>query len=265
MPNHECFDKYRRLLQTLNGLSHELVSNGKTEEMLPKVVAAGVSLLPVAVCSLWQKDIARAPDGLHLKAVRGANSRLSFPRTLKLPGSISQGVMQARHFQAVLDLTAEPASAEKTIASQRGLISLLCVPVAGDGPDPVGVLHYFTDVRYLFTDADIQVAEALARQAGIVWHMAALKGETRRAREELETRKRVDRAKEILMDQRAMSAEAAYRWIQKRSMDSRRSMRDVADTIILSEVSGHYTSIPHALDLLNKPPANSAGWPRAHR
>lgn len=254
MPNQEFFDRYRRILQTLNGLSHELVSDGKTEEMLPKIVAAGMSLLPVAVCSLWQKDIASAPDGLHLRAVRGADRPPSFPRILKLPGSISHGVMDARRFQAVLDLTAEPASAEKAIALQRGLTSLLCVPFAGDGPDPVGVLHYFTDTRYPFSDVDIQVAEALARQAGIVWQMAALRGDARRLREELKTRKQVDRAKEILMDRRDMSAEEAYRWIQKRSMDSRRSMRDVADTIILSEVSGHYTSIPHALDLLTKPP-----------
>lgn len=254
MPNQEFFDRYRRILQTLNGLSHELVSNGKTEEMLPKIVAAGMSLLPVAVCSLWQKDIARAPDGLHLRAVQGADSPPSFPRILKLPGSISHRALAAGRFKVVPDLAAETVSAEKSIALRRGLKSLLCVPVVSDAHDPAGVLHCFTGVRYVFSAMDIQVAEALARQAGIVWQMAALRGETQRLREELKTRKQVDRAKEILMERREMTAEDAYRWIQKRSMDSRRSMRAVAETIILSETTGHYTSIPHALDLLNKLP-----------
>ncbi|NCC94627.1 MAG: ANTAR domain-containing protein, partial [Opitutae bacterium] len=66
--------------------------------------------------------------------------------------------------------------------------------------------------------------------------------------EELETRKRVERAKEILMRQRSMSGDEAYRWIQKRSMDSRKSMREVAEAVLLSEDLGYYSSIPHALD-----------------
>ena len=254
MPNHAGKDVYRRILETLNSLSRGSITNGSPDGMLRAIVSAGTSLLPVVVCSLWRSDDPQTPDVLRLEAVQGADGRRSFPRTLKLPGSISRRVLDARRFQMVLDLSAEPDSAEKAIASQQHLISLLCVPVAGDGPEPIGVLHGFTDVRYPFSDMDIQVAEALARQAGIVWHVAALRGEAQRLREELKTRKQVDRAKEILMDRRDMTAEDAYRWIQKRSMDSRRSMRDVAETIILSEASGHYTSIPHALNFLNKPP-----------
>ena len=254
MPNHAEKGAYPRILETLNSLSRGLITNGSPDGMLRTILSAGTSLLPVVVCSLWRSDDLQTPDVLRLEAVRGADNPPLLPRTLKLPGSITHGVMHARRFQAVFDLMAEPTSAEKTIASQRGLTSLLCVPVPGDGPEPVGVLHCFTDRRYLFSDMDIQVGEALARQVGIVWHMAALRGNAQRLREELKTRKQVDRAKEILMDRREMTAEEAYRWIQKRSMDSRRSMRDVAETIILSEASGYYTSIPHALDLLNKPP-----------
>jgi AmiR/NasT family two-component response regulator len=37
------------------------------------------------------------------------------------------------------------------------------------------------------------------------------------------------------MSRRKMSAYEAFRWIQKRSMDSRKSMRMVAEAILLSE------------------------------
>ena len=53
--------------------------------------------------------------------------------------------------------------------------------------------------------------------------------------EELETRKTVDRAKEILIKRRGMEVDEAYRWIQKRSMDSRKSIRNIAEAILLSE------------------------------
>ncbi|MBL7180134.1 MAG: ANTAR domain-containing protein, partial [Desulfobacterales bacterium] len=45
----------------------------------------------------------------------------------------------------------------------------------------------------------------------------------------------VERAKEILMRRRNMNADEAFRWIQKRSMDSRKTMREVAEAILLSE------------------------------
>jgi len=254
MPNHAENGADHRILETLNRLNRGVITNGSPDGMLRKILSAGTTLLPVAICSLWRSDDSQTSDALRLEAVQGANGRVAFPRTLQLPGSISRRVMTAGRFQMVPDLAAETAAAEKTMAAQRGLKSLLCVPVVSDGHDPAGVLHCFTRVRYIFSTMDIQVAEALARQTGIVWHMAALRGETQRLREELKTRKQVDRAKEILMGRRDMTAEDAYRWIQKRSMDSRRSMRAVAETIILSETTGHYTSIPHALDLLNKPP-----------
>jgi AmiR/NasT family two-component response regulator len=53
--------------------------------------------------------------------------------------------------------------------------------------------------------------------------------------EELETRKLVERAKEILMRRRKIEGDVAYRWIQRRSMDSRKSMRHVAEAVLLSD------------------------------
>ena len=54
-------------------------------------------------------------------------------------------------------------------------------------------------------------------------------------KEELETRKLVERAKEVLMKRRNKTGEESFRWIQKRSMDTRKSMREVAEAILLSE------------------------------
>ena len=58
--------------------------------------------------------------------------------------------------------------------------------------------------------------------------------EAARLEERLETRIVVDRAKGILMDHRGMSEQEAFRNIQRISMNSRKSMREVADAIILA-------------------------------
>ncbi len=58
-------------------------------------------------------------------------------------------------------------------------------------------------------------------------------------RDTLETRKRVERAKGILMQTQGLSEADAFRKIQRLSMNSRKSMREVADAILLAhEVAG---------------------------
>jgi two-component system, response regulator PdtaR len=50
----------------------------------------------------------------------------------------------------------------------------------------------------------------------------------------LETRKLVDRAKGILMDRHGLQEQDAFRRIQQQSMNTRKSMREIAEAIILA-------------------------------
>lgn len=57
-------------------------------------------------------------------------------------------------------------------------------------------------------------------------------------RETLETRKLVERAKGILMDTQGLKEADAFRKIQKLSMNTRKSMREIAEAIILAHQVG---------------------------
>jgi response regulator NasT len=69
---------------------------------------------------------------------------------------------------------------------------------------------------------------ALSRFAEIV----ALEGEVADLQGRLEARKLVDRAKGILQAEHGMTEPEAFRWVQRASMDSRRSMRAVAQDVV---------------------------------
>ncbi len=56
--------------------------------------------------------------------------------------------------------------------------------------------------------------------------------------DQLETRKLVDRAKGILMDAQGLSEAAAFRRIQKMSMNTRKAMKEIAQAIILTHEAG---------------------------
>jgi two-component system, response regulator PdtaR len=72
----------------------------------------------------------------------------------------------------------------------------------------------------------IEVAVARGAQ------LTALKREARDATERLATRKIVDRAKGLLMDRDGMTEADAFRLLQKRAMDERRSLKAVAEEVL---------------------------------
>lgn len=76
------------------------------------------------------------------------------------------------------------------------------------------------------------VEVALARHAEI----ANLLGEARELTERLETRKVVDRAKGLLMDEHGMREAEAFSFMQKTAMTQRRTMRVVAADILVGDL-----------------------------
>jgi response regulator NasT len=62
--------------------------------------------------------------------------------------------------------------------------------------------------------------------------------QTKVIQEELETRKLVERGKGILMKHHGLSEEEAFKRIRKASMDSRKTMREIAEAILLTDKMG---------------------------
>mgnify|MGYP000902195091 FL=1 len=81
-----------------------------------------------------------------------------------------------------------------------------------------------------FTPADLIPALeiAVSRHEEI----SSLESEVADLQERFETRKRVDRAKGLLMEKMGLSEPDAFRWLQKTSMNRRLTMREVADAVI---------------------------------
>lgn len=131
---------------------------------------------------------------------------------IKMPGldglSAAEKITEAGH-SAVLILTA---------FSQRDLVQRAAEAGA------MGYLVKPFQKNDLLPAIDI----ALARHA----ELKAVRAEASDLGEQLETRKAVDRAKGKLMDSESIGENDAFRLIQKRAMDERRSMREVAEEIL---------------------------------
>ena len=98
----------------------------------------------------------------------------------------------------------------------------------------IGVLNCFTAQYHEFSDTEVNLLRAVANQSAIAIVNTELMVKTKVIQEELEARKKIEQAKEILMVTRKLNGDDAYGWIRKRSMDSRKSIREVAEAVILS-------------------------------
>jgi response regulator NasT len=107
-----------------------------------------------------------------------------------------------------------------TAYSQRDLI---------ERAKEAGVVGYLVKP---FRETDLTPAIELAQAR--FSEFRALEQEVDNLAEALETRKKVERAKGILMDQQEMTEAEAFRKIQKMSMNTRRPMKEVAEAIILA-------------------------------
>jgi response regulator NasT len=83
-----------------------------------------------------------------------------------------------------------------------------------------------------FKESDLmpQIEVAVAQ-----WNaMQKVEEQARDLEEKLETRRSVDRAKGILMDQYGLKEQEAFRRIQLQSMNTRKTMREIAEAIIIA-------------------------------
>ncbi len=96
-------------------------------------------------------------------------------------------------------------------ASEAGVFGLLVKPIRGADLAPAIeiALRRFAEVR-------------------------SLKQQVHDLEDALETRKLVERAKGVLMDSHGLSESDAFRRMRKTSMDNRKSMKEVAEAILLS-------------------------------
>lgn len=61
---------------------------------------------------------------------------------------------------------------------------------------------------------------------------SALRQELNRTRESMQQRRRVDRAKTLIMERRAMSEHEAYQYLRKLAMDRRMSLHELSDEVL---------------------------------
>ncbi len=228
----ESTDKY---IKALMDISSAINSDLYLEEILKLIVMVTAKVTGVEICSLWLVDEGNGSRKIRLKATQAIDPEYVKDRVLLVNEGVVGYVVGHRQPLIIADVLKEPKFKEKEMAQKLGLKSLASVPLTLRDEKVMGVLNCFTSEYHDFSENEVNLITTVANQAAVAIFNSELIVKTKVIQEELETRKLVERSKEVIMRRMNLSAEEAFRWLQKKSMDSRKSMRQVAEAILLSE------------------------------
>jgi signal transduction protein with GAF and PtsI domain len=232
---HQSEPSYAEQIKALSEISEAISSDLYLEDILGLIVTVTANVMNSKICSLWLLD--EKTRTLSLEATQSISEEYLKERILHLGEGVVGWVAQGKSPVRVYDVLEDPQFKEKGLARKEGLCSLLSVPMSVRGK-VIGVINCYTSYPHHFTDTEEAVLTTVANQAAICIENTELMVKTRVIQEELETRKLVERAKGILMKEFKLAEDEAFHRIRKKSMDTRRSMREVAEAIILAHEIG---------------------------
>ncbi len=229
--NTQVFEKY---FNALMEISQAITSDRYLEDILKLIVMVTAKVTGVDVCSLWLIEENNRERIIRLKTTQAIEHEYVKDRALKMNEGVVGLVATENKPLIVKDVLCNPVFKEKEMAKKLNLVSMLGVPLCVKDEEVIGVLNCFTNNPHDFTETEINLVRAVANQAAVAIYNTKLMFDAQVIREELETRKLVEKAKEIIMHRKQIKGEEAFKWLRKRSMDSRKSMREIADALILS-------------------------------
>ena len=222
---------YAEQIKALSKISKAIVSELYLEDILKLIVTVTAEVMGSSICSLMLLD--DKTQKLEIRATQSVSEVYLKKAPLKIGEGIAGKVAQENKPIVIKDVTKEAEYRYKDIAKKEGLRSLLCVPLTVKGK-VIGVLNCYTSKAHDFTGTEIDVLTSVAHQAAAAIENTELMVKTRVIQEELESRKLIERAKGFLMKQEGLNEEQAYQKLRKFSMDHRKSMREIAEAIILA-------------------------------
>ena len=218
-------------ISTLAEVGQIIASGRYLEEMLQLIVNIIAKMMQARVCSIMLVDAQK--NELVIQAAKASSEEYWRKPNLKIGNSLISRVVKEKAPLMVRDVTKEEGYQYPELATKEGVRSLLSVPMILKN-HVIGVLNVYSADERSFSNEDLRLLSTVADQVSLAFENTKLSVAIQESQEALQTRKLVERAKSILQKQAHLTEEEAYKRLQQQSMKSRRSMREIAEAVILS-------------------------------
>jgi uroporphyrinogen-III synthase len=215
----------------LHEISSRIAAADSLHLVLDRIVNFISSMIPCDSCFIYVLE----GDNLVMRASKNPHADLVDQMGIQIGQGVTGWV--AKHRQPVA--IASGASNDPRFKPFKNLPedhfeAMLCTPIMCAGR-VVGVINLQHRLSYRHSTHEVRLLSTLGHLIGAEIERARLEVENSQLANRLETRKAVDRAKSILQKDLSLSEDEAYQMMHRESRQRRKSMREIADAILLSE------------------------------
>jgi uroporphyrinogen-III synthase len=215
----------------LNKIAGSLSAGTPLADAMKEVLEFVATVVKYDSCSIYAID----NKELVLSASKYSQPELNGHSKAKLPQSVADWIAESKEPLAVFqEAHIDPRFKAFNELSDDRFEAFLSVPLLSAG-HLVGVINVQNRAPHAYSKREVAWIAAAGSLLGAEIERARLETENLHLSNQLETRKVVERAKGILQRDLKISEEDAYLTLQRESRQRRKSMREIASAIILSE------------------------------
>lgn len=200
-------------------------------EVLAQIVEFASALVKCDSCFVYVVE----GDELVLRASKNPHAEVLDRLKLRMGQGITGWVAEHREPVAVSQNASEDVRFQMfNELPEDQYQAFLSVPILSRGR-AVGVINVQHRQPHTYTRRQIRMISTIGFLVGAEIEVARLEGENSQLLHQLETRKLLERAKGILQRDLGIDEEQAYLALQRQSRQKRRSLKEIAEAIVLGE------------------------------
>jgi uroporphyrinogen-III synthase len=228
-PSHRTDESFD--VSFLNHTAAQLSAATPVHEVLGQVVKFVTTVVPCDSCMVY------VLEGEELVLRGSKNPRSEAVDRLKM--KVGQGITGwvAQHLEPVALGECAYSDARFKLFNELPedrFEAFLSVPIVSGG-HVVGVINVQNRARHQFKEREIKLIATIGFLVGAEIERVRLESENSMLLHRLATRTYVDRAKGILQRELKVSEDDAYRMMQRESQDRCKSMKEIAEAVMLSD------------------------------
>jgi signal transduction protein with GAF and PtsI domain len=215
----------------LHDISSRIAASDPLHEVLAQIVEFASALVKCDSCFVYVVE----EDELVLRASKNPHAEVVDRLKLKMGQGITGWVAEHREPVAV------PNNAYQDVRfklfnelPEDHYEAFLSVPILSRGR-AVGVINVQHRQPHTYTPRQIRTISTIGFLVGAEIEVARLESENSQLVQQLETRKLLERAKGILQRDLKIDEEQAYLALQRQSRQKRRSLKEIAEAVVLGE------------------------------
>ena len=228
-------------LEFLHEIGSRMAAADPFHAVLDRIVEFVSTVVPCDSCFIYVLE----QDRLVLRASRNPHANLIDHLAIQLGQGITGWVAEHREAVSIpAGALRDPRFKQFRDLPEDRFEAMLAVPIQTAGK-VVGVINLQHQKPYHHTASQVRLLSMIGFLVGAEVERARLDMENVQLSERLETRRAIDKAKAILQRDLGVNEQDAYLALQRESRDRRKSMREIADAILLSdEMRRRLTSQP---------------------